>query len=138
MTYYLSLGANLGNREKTLREAIQLIEEQIGLVPCCSSFYYSEPWGFHSANSFCNVCCRLETALAPLDVLRATQDIERTLGRSHKTVHARYSDRTIDIDLIQAFEGEKEIVWNDSVLTLPHPLWQQREFVKVPLREITT
>lgn len=104
MTYFLSLGANLGNREETIREAIQRIEEQIGTVPCCSSFYYSEPWGFESENRFCNVCCRLETTMEPMEVLRATQAIERALGRTHKTINAHYSDRIIDIDLIQAFD----------------------------------
>ena len=150
MTYYLSLGANTGKREETIRKAIQMIEEQIGAVPCCSSFYYSEPWGFQSEHLFCNVCCRLETALEPIEVLHATQSIERALGRTHKTVDAHYTDRNIDIDLIQAFDTEgREIrcqINHDTSqksegcpsLILPHPLWQERDFVKVPLKEITT
>ena len=149
MTYFLSLGANLGNREETIREAIQRIEEQIGTVPCCSSFYYSEPWGFESENRFCNVCCRLETTMEPMEVLRATQAIERALGRTHKTINTHYSDRIIDIDLIQAFDHEgREIRCqiNDysqksegrPSLILPHPLWQERDFVKIPLKEIIT
>lgn len=149
MTYFLSLGANLGNREETIREAIQRIEEQIGTVPCCSSFYYSEPWGFESENRFCNVCCRLETTMEPMEVLRATQAIERALGRTRKTINAHYSDRIIDIDLIQAFDHEgREIRCqiNDysqksegrPSLILPHPLWQERDFVKIPLKEIIT
>ena len=136
MTYYLSLGANLGNREQTIREAIQCIEQQIGLVPRCSSFYYSEPWGFESEHMFCNVCCRLETEKAPMDVLHLTQDIERQLGRTKKSDEGGYSDRNIDIDLIQAFDGEKEICIDTNELRMPHPLWQQREFVKIPLSEI--
>ena len=145
MTYYLSLGANLGNREQTIREAIHRIEQQIGEVPCCSSFYYSKPWGFQSENGFCNICCKLLTDKAPLEVLRLTQAIEQALGRTHKTTDAHYTDRTIDIDLIQAFDEEgkeiKEQIIDDqkvNILTLPHPLWQQRDFVKIPLREITT
>jgi len=138
MLYYLSLGSNLGNREQTLREAIQQIEQQIGPVPCCSSFYYSAPWGFSSENEFCNVCCSLVTDKAPLEVLRLTQSIEQALGRTHKSVNRTYSDRIIDIDLIQAFDGQKEIVWDDDVLTLPHPLWEQRDFVTVPLKEISS
>ena len=136
MRYYLSLGSNLGNREQTLREALHMIEQQIGPVPCCSSFYYSAPWGFDSPHEFCNVCCLLETDKAPLYVLRATQAIERALGRTHKSVNGNYRDRVIDIDLIQVFDGQKEIEWNDAVLTLPHPLWKQRNFVTIPLQEI--
>ncbi|MBR4499205.1 MAG: 2-amino-4-hydroxy-6-hydroxymethyldihydropteridine diphosphokinase, partial [Paludibacteraceae bacterium] len=48
MVYFLSLGSNLGEREQTLRHAMQQIEQQIGPVLRCSSFYYSEPWGFNS------------------------------------------------------------------------------------------
>ena len=148
MTYYISLGANLGNREQTLHEALQQIEQRIGTIPRCSSFFYSEPWGFESEHGFCNLCCRVETSLAPLEVLQETQAIERALGRTHKSVNGVYSDRTIDIDLIQAFDDEgKEIVLaishqqsaisnQPSLLTLPHPLWKERDFVRIPLAEI--
>ncbi len=138
MRYYLSLGSNLGEREQTLREAVRNIEQQIGIVTRCSSFYYSEPWGFESQNGFCNICCLLETDLTPIQVLTATQAIERALGRTHKSVNGHYSDRTIDIDIIQAFDNDgKEIVSSDALLTIPHPLWEQRDFVKVPLQEIS-
>ena len=138
MQYYLSLGSNLGDREHTIREALHHIEQQLGTVPRCSSFYYSEPWGFESEHPFCNICCLLETDQQPLEVLHATQSIERALGRTHKSVNGQYHDRVIDIDLIRAFDGQKEIVWNDAVLTLPHPLWKQRDFVVVPLKEISS
>lgn len=139
MTYYLSLGSNLGEREQTIRHALQLIEEQIGVVACCSSYYYSAPWGYESEHGYCNVCCRLETVMEPLEVLHATQAIERQLGRTHKTMNRNYTDRVIDIDLIQAYDDRhEEIRRNDDELTLPHPLWEEREFVVVPLKEIQT
>ena len=138
MRYYLSLGSNLGEREQTLREALRQIEQQIGTVTRCSSFYYSEPWGFASENGFCNLCCIVETSMQPLEVLTATQAIERALGRTHKSVNKQYADRTIDIDLIQVFdEKEKEIASCSEQLTIPHPLWKQRDFVKVPMQEIS-
>ena len=154
MVYFLSLGSNLGEREQTLRQAMQQIEQQIGPVLRCSSFYYSEPWGFDSPNTFCNLCCAVETTISPLEVLHTTQAIERALGRTRKsTAYAtqasstpRYADRTIDIDLIRAFDEHGQEVMcqiedpdtpaSKPLLVLPHPLWQQREFVKVPLAEI--
>lgn len=147
MLYYLSLGSNLGERERTLREALDLIGQQIGTLLRCSSFYYSDPWGFESEHPFCNLCCAVRTDLAPLDMLRATQAIERQLGRTEKTLNGIYHDRPIDIDLIRAFDDEgKEIklqitnhksqMSNGALLTLPHPLWQEREFVREPLMEI--
>jgi len=137
MRYYLSLGSNLGNREQTLQEAVQRIGQQIGTVTRCSSFFYSEPWGFESEHPFCNLCCCVETSMAPMDVLTATQAIERELGRIQKSVNGQYSDRPIDIDIIRAFDDQqKEIVSNDQLLTIPHPLYKQRDFVLIPLREI--
>lgn len=137
MRYYLSLGSNLGNREQTLQEAVQRIGQQIGTVTRCSSFFYSEPWGFESEHPFCNLCCCVETSMTPMDVLTATQAIERDLGRNQKSVNGQYSDRSIDIDIIRAFDDQqKEIVSNDPLLTIPHPLYKQRDFVLIPLREI--
>ncbi len=141
MHYYLSLGSNLGNREQTLQEALQRIEQQIGTVTRCSSFFYSEPWGFESPNPFCNICCCVETPMQPMEVLNATQAIERELGRIRKSkIENRksiYSDRPIDIDIIRVYDDtQKEIVSNDPLLTIPHPLYQQRDFVLIPLREI--
>ena len=137
MCYYLSLGSNLGEREQTLRAALQRIEQQIGIVTRCSSFYYSEPWGFDSPNAFCNLCCTVETTMQPMVLLAATQAIERELGRTHKSVNSHYTDRAIDIDIIRAFDDQqKEIVSNDPLLTIPHPLYKQRDFVLIPLREI--
>ena len=136
MYYFLSLGSNLGNREQTIESALQRIEGEVGHVDRCSSFFYSEPWGFESKNGFCNLCCRVETNLAPIEVLHKTQAIERALGRTHKSVDGVYSDRTIDIDLIQVYEGEKEVRVCSEELTLPHPLWKQRDFVRVPLAQI--
>ena len=137
MCYYLSLGSNLGERELNIRQALKQIEQQIGHISRCSSFYYSAPWGFESEHEFCNICCSVETELAPLDMLHATQAIEQQLGRTHKSVKQQYNDRTIDIDIIKAFDGDKEIRVESPELTIPHLLWQQRDFVCIPLKEIS-
>ena len=137
MQYYLSLGANIGEREQTIRKAIEQIEQRIGRVPRCSSHYYSAPWGFESKHGFCNVCCLVETALQPEEVLAITQAIERELGRTHKTENGQYADRTIDIDLIRVFDEKgKEVRLHSEKLTIPHPLWKKRDFVSIPLFEI--
>lgn len=138
MRYYLSLGSNLGERELNIRQALKKIEQQIGHITRCSSFYYSAPWGFESEHEFCNICCSVETRLVPFDMLKATQSIEQQLGRQHKSENGIYSDRTIDIDIIKAFDEDgNEICLNTPALTIPHPLWQQRDFVCVPLKDIT-
>ena len=140
MTYYLSLGANIGNREQTIQQAIQMIEQQIGHVLRCSSFYYSAPCGFDSENEFCNICCAMETEMNPEDVLASTQQIEKQLGRDYKSdhhsVHPIYKDRTIDIDLILVFDNQRELIISTPTLTIPHPHWKERDFVTIPLSEI--
>lgn len=140
MIYYLSLGANFGEREQTLREAVQQLEQHVGKVLRCSSFYYSAPWGFESKHDFCNLCCSLESDLSLIEVLHRTQTIERALGRNHKSAINNqkpvYTDRTIDIDIIRVFEEGKELFIDTPELTIPHKLWQERDFVKVPLAQI--
>lgn len=188
MTVYLSLGANLGQREQTLSEALRLLAPY-GEVQAVSEYYYSEPWGFTSPHGFCNICARFQTDLSPEALLQVTQHIERTLGRTHKTPTSptsptssssaatsiglanssigpadsssssaatsigpadsssapaphqpslpSYSDRPIDIDLILAFAHNSSfIIHNSPTLTLPHPLWRERDFVLIPLRQV--
>lgn len=141
MLYYLSLGSNLGQREQTLREALTNIEQQVGHIFRCSNLYYSAPWGFESGNTFCNLCCAVESEASPYEVLAITQHIERQLGRTKKTQTTAqntpvYSDRNIDIDIIRVFDGETEVHISSPELTIPHPLWHLRDFVTIPLKEI--
>lgn len=131
-TVYLSLGSNLGDREATMRRAIGLLNERAGSVDRQSSFIETEPWGFDSTNKFLNMCVRLLTTLSPEQLLMATKQIERELGRTHKSVNGQYHDRPIDIDILMY--DDVHIDSND--LTLPHPHMQEREFVMKPLREI--
>jgi len=132
MLSYLSLGSNLGNKEDNLTKAVSLISEKVGNVVRQSSFYYSEPWGFQSENSFVNLCIAVDTSLAPLDLLHSTQLIERTMGRTRKSKDGLYHDRIIDIDIL--LYGDQHISLPE--LQIPHPLMTRRDFVMIPLREI--
>ena len=70
-------------------------------------------------------------------VLRATQEIEREMGRAHKSVGGVYSDRVIDIDLLLCFvPGGTPVLLDTPELKLPHPLMHERDFVMCPLAEI--
>jgi 2-amino-4-hydroxy-6-hydroxymethyldihydropteridine diphosphokinase len=131
MTAYLALGANLGDRYVNLQKALTLIADKIGPFSAISSVYETEPWGFESENKFLNQVVAVETNLAPLEILRYTQAIERQIGRKEKTVDT-YHDRLIDIDIILC----ENIILNTSELQLPHPLFHKRQFVLEPLNEI--
>ncbi len=149
MIVYLSLGANLGNREETLDKAVQLLATHVGPLIKRSSFFYSKPWGFDSPNDFCNICASFETTLDPISLLYTTQQIEKQLGRTRENEKMgkwengkmrkwenekmrKYHDRPIDIDIL--LYGDLNI--DTPELTLPHKNMREREFVMVPLREI--
>ncbi len=129
---YLSLGSNLGDRRQVLLSALALLGERVGTVERVSGFLETEPWGFQSDHLFLNACALVSTRLTPREVLGATQQIERDLGRTHKSVDGRYSDRPIDIDILLY----DDIQLDEGDLIIPHPHMTERDFVMIPLREI--
>lgn len=131
-TVYLGLGTNLGNKEANLRTAIYKLQERIGKQVSLSSFYETAPWGFESDHSFLNAAIGLETSLSPIEILHITQEIEKELGRTKKSVNGSYSDRLIDIDILLY----DTLVLQTPELTIPHPLMTERDFVMKPLVEI--
>lgn len=131
-TVYLGLGTNLGNKEANLRTAIYKLQERIGKQVSLSSFYETAPWGFESDHSFLNAAIGLETSLPPIEILHITQEIEKELGRTKKSVNGSYSDRLIDIDILLY----DNLVLQTPELTIPHPLMTERDFVMKPLIEI--
>ncbi len=129
---YISLGTNLGNRKRNIREAIDKIGEQIGVVKRQSALYETKPWGYSSPNDFINACVLVLTPMAPRQVLEATQRIEREMGRTLKSVDGEYHDRIIDIDILMI----DDLVINEPDFHVPHPLMEERDFVMTPLKEI--
>ncbi|MBQ7419334.1 MAG: 2-amino-4-hydroxy-6-hydroxymethyldihydropteridine diphosphokinase [Prevotella sp.] len=138
---YLGLGSNLGDREENIRQAVSLIQERIGKVVRQSSMIETEPWGFESDNRFLNAVILCETEKTPREVLRITQRIEKEMGRKKKTSLiansqepiVRYHDRPIDIDILLY----DDLTVDEPDLKIPHPLMRQRDFVMIPLNEIT-
>lgn len=131
-TLYLSLGTNLGDKERNLADAIVRIGEMIGIVECQSSFIATEPWGFQSDYTFLNAAVKVRTQLSPHEVLMLTQQIEREMGRTVKSTDGDYHDRIIDIDILLY----DDVCITTPELTIPHPLMYERDFVMIPLNEI--
>lgn len=130
MKIYLSLGANLGNRGETLREALRRINALPQTVlRAVAPFYETAPWGNLEQPAFINTAAMVETELSPLNFLHKTQQIEIDLGRVR---HEHWGARTIDIDLLWA-EGENA---DTEELKLPHPYLTERAFVLKPLQDI--
>jgi 2-amino-4-hydroxy-6-hydroxymethyldihydropteridine diphosphokinase len=128
-TAYLSLGSNLGNREKHLQEAIQgLIARGIRIIRQ-SSIYLTEPVDFRSQNFFLNCVVETETDLMPRQLLHALQEIEHKIGRRRLIVRG---PRRIDLDIL--LFGSSII--HTPELEVPHPRMLRRRFVLLPLAEI--
>jgi 2-amino-4-hydroxy-6-hydroxymethyldihydropteridine diphosphokinase len=125
---YLSLGSNVGDRERHLREAIRRLET-VGRVGRVSSFYETEPVEVTDQAWFLNCAVALETVKTPEQLLTALLEIEREMGRRRTQSKG---PRTIDIDILLF----GDIVIDTPGLTVPHPAMQQRRFVLEPLAEI--
>lgn len=128
---YLALGTNIGNKRRNMITAAALLAERVGDVLALSGFYETEPWGFQSDNTFLNAALQLETGLPPLELLKATQEIELEMGRTQKS-NGAYHDRIIDIDILLY----DDLILQTPELTLPHPLMHERQFVMEPLADI--
>jgi 2-amino-4-hydroxy-6-hydroxymethyldihydropteridine diphosphokinase len=125
---YLSLGSNVGDREKNLREAIDRLGA-LGRVVSLSSFYETEPVEFTSQPWFLNCALSLETTQTAAQLITTLLDIEREMGRQRTEAKG---PRIIDIDIL-LFGNE---IVNSPDLTIPHPAMHQRRFVLEPLAEI--
>lgn len=128
-TVYLSLGSNLGDRQKNLRTAIAALADAKVRVTRVSSFYETEPVDFREQPWFLNCVVQTQTEERPLDLLRALRKIESRMG-SKKLVPK--GPRLIDLDIL--LYGDETI--DTPELQIPHPRMLSRKFVLVPLAEI--
>jgi len=125
---YLSLGSNLGDRQHNLNMALELLSQRVN-VRKVSSTYETEPVGNPDQPLFLNQVVRIQTRLAPLELLTLIQGIEFKLGRIRDKPNA---PRSLDIDIL--FYGDQVI--KNRQLVVPHPRIEERAFVLVPLVEI--
>jgi 2-amino-4-hydroxy-6-hydroxymethyldihydropteridine diphosphokinase len=126
---YLLTGGNVGERNKNLETARDLIESRCGLISGVSAIYETEAWGKSDQQQFLNQVILCETDLNPISLMQEILSIETFMGR---TRNEKYGPRTIDIDIL--FYNEEII--HAPQLTIPHPELQNRRFVLQPLDEI--
>jgi len=129
---YVGLGANLGDREDTIRRAVALVDELAGVsVVGVSSLRETEPWGPVEQPRYLNGAVAVETELPPRELLDALLDVERRLGRARDD-EERWGPRTIDLDLL--LYGD--LVLDEPGLDVPHPRLHERRFALEPLAEL--
>ncbi len=128
-TVYLSLGSNVGDRAAILVRAVAALSAAGVRVLERSAFYATEPVDFPVQNWFLNCVVEAETQLMPLQLLRAIQEVERSLGRRKMVLRG---PRAIDIDIL--LYGASVV--RSAELQVPHPRLAERRFVLVPLAEL--
>jgi 2-amino-4-hydroxy-6-hydroxymethyldihydropteridine diphosphokinase len=124
----IALGSNLGDRAWMLRRAIAELQRVIDVVRV-SRFIETAPVDAPPPN-YLNAVVVGATSLSPSVLLDALLSIEARLGRRRTGV--RNAPRVIDLDLIL----HSAHVMRTATLTLPHPRYLTRDFVRAPMREL--
>jgi 2-amino-4-hydroxy-6-hydroxymethyldihydropteridine diphosphokinase len=128
---YIGLGANLGDRERTIRRAIEILGAEPGVeVVAVSTLRVTDPVGYVDQPRFLNGAAAIETELEPRELLDRLLAVERALGRDRSG--PRYGPRTIDLDLL--LYGDRVV--DEPGLTVPHPRLAERPFALEPLAEL--
>ena len=132
MTGYLGLGSNVGERRANLQAAAGALGRHGVRVLASSSTYDSDPVGeILDQPAFLNACVRVETELAPEELLDACKAVERELGRDLEG-GTRHGPRPIDVDVLLL----GDVVYASERLRLPHEQATARRFVLIPLLEL--
>jgi 2-amino-4-hydroxy-6-hydroxymethyldihydropteridine diphosphokinase len=126
---HISLGSNIGDREKNLTVAIEALVARGIQITRRSSIYSTEPVDFGEQGWFLNCVVEAETEFMPRQLLHVLQEIERSMGRRRLV---RRGPRVIDLDIL--LFGSSVI--HSPELEVPHPRMAERRFVLVPLAEI--
>jgi len=129
---YVALGANLGERERTLRASVDALAAEPGIeLLAVSALRETEPVGVGAQPRFLNGAVELETTLPARDLLERLLVVERRFGRVREGVPA-HGPRTVDLDLL-VYGGE---MIDEPGLHVPHPRLHERRFVLEPLAEL--
>lgn len=127
----VALGANLGDRAGTLSAALSALEARGNAIVARSAFYETKPVGYLDQPDFLNAVAlvAVPAGVSAEKFLENLLAIEKEFGRVRTFPNA---PRTLDLDLIFFGDEKRET----HFLTLPHPRWRERDFVKIPLAEI--
>jgi 2-amino-4-hydroxy-6-hydroxymethyldihydropteridine diphosphokinase len=129
---YVALGANLGDRERTIRNGLDALGETADVrVVAVSTLRETDPVGFTDQPRFLNGAATLETILPPQELLALLLAVERRFGR-HREGVAPQGPRTLDLDLL-LYES---LEIDEPGLRIPHPRLHERRFVLEPLAEL--
>lgn len=129
-TAYLSIGSNMGDKEKYLNDGIEFLRNNESVrVLRVSDFIVTKPYGKTDQDDFLNGAVKLETILSPHELLDLLHDAENAAGRERKE---HWGPRTLDMDILLY----DDLTLDDDDLVIPHPDMHNRDFVLKPLNKI--
>lgn len=127
----IAIGSNLGDRLKMIRNAGLFLDSLSESTVERASVWESEPVG-GAKYTFLNTAAKITTQLSPVVLLKKLKEFERLAGRDANPT--RWGPRILDLDIIRF----GELIYDDESLVIPHPEYQNRLFVLLPMREIDT
>jgi 2-amino-4-hydroxy-6-hydroxymethyldihydropteridine diphosphokinase len=128
--YFIALGSNINDREKTLRQGWAMLD------PLCkamrlSRIYETRPMYVADQPLYLNAVGEMRSRLPPRDMLDEIHRVEAALGRDRRR-EIRMGPRTLDLDILLC----NRIAMESPDLTIPHPRITERLFVLIPLLEL--
>ena len=129
VTAYVALGANLGDAQGTVVQALAALAGLPSTQLLRSSRLYRTAPVEAQGPDFINAVAQIETRLTAPALLEALQALENLAGRERPFVNA---PRTLDLDLLMFGQSSMQ----SARLILPHPRWRERAFVLKPLAEL--
>ncbi len=152
---YLGLGANLGEAEATLSEAVAAVAAVPGVrLRGVSRLYATDPVGVTDQPEFRNAVVAIEAPAGPelergaVALLAALKGLEREFGRR---AGRRWGPRELDLDLLvfgrarisverppaaRSIDAETDPAKASKLLEVPHPAAATRLFVLAPLADL--
>ena len=127
---YIAAGSNLGNKEETLKEAIDKIDKRKDcVVTKVSNFYTTDPVGYEDQDQFVNCVFEIDTLQTPSELMDTLLEVEKDFKRERII---RWGPRTLDLDII----FYDDIISYDEHILIPHPRAHERQFVMKPMCDI--
>ena len=131
---YLGIGSNLGNKKRNIEKAKFQIEKNNIKIESCSSFYETDSWPNSNFPKYFNIVLKAKTFFKPHNLLKKIKEIEILIGRK---LSFKNHPRICDIDIIDYDQKNLKINNNNQKLIIPHPKLHERNFVLLPLYEIS-
>ena len=127
---YIAIGSNLGDKEKNIKEALEIINNSgHSKINKVAKYYNTKPVGYTEQDEFLNTAIEMKTLLSPKNLMKFLLKVEKDLKRERII---KWGPRTLDLDII----FYDDLISSDEEVIIPHPRMEERLFVLEPLCDI--